>query len=589
MFVAQKLFETIVRHKYALIFALFAGVLSVAPYLLAVFHIGDAYAGVPFLYVNNENYYLGRIQEIFDGHGFVASPFFYEYKSALPLMLPIGEYFYAALAVVTGLTLAHTLVAAKFLFPAILFFLAYILVRDLTKEHAPNLATLAGLSCGMLVVVGIGLVDYNDVLSRLLYGSTSPALSFWTRPVNPITGGLLLFSFLIMLSHIKERSWKFSIAAGIVLCAMIGYIFSFGIGLAVLGTLGCFALLFHDYESLKKLILAGGIALSIISLYSFFALPSLGEGSLERSGLLAGHAPLLNKMTLAALAAAFGLLVYAYRARSMDFIREHVRYKNVWFSLALLIGSFAALNQQILTGISIWPYHLVQYTVPLAIVAVITIGTLVIGPHYPRMTRLFLGLGIAASVAFGIWNATTYTIFLDDFRTMQAYAPVFAWLNTNAEPDCVVLSADDDRARFTNFVPAFTHCNIYMTANIGGPVPGERILHNYLARLRLIGIKPEDAEEYMTAHQGEILASFHKNWTELFAPGEKPRITAMIPGLAEEYREFSKKDLRTAFETYRVNYLVDAEPTTETIDPAVLSGLHAKKIFEHAGIVVYAL
>ncbi len=311
---------------------------------------------------------------------------------------------------------------------------------------------------------------------------------------------------------------------------------------------------------------------------------SLGEGSLGRSGLVLGHTPLLNKVSLLALFLIIGLFTFRWRVQKLPF--DWNTSFPLWFSLSLIVASLAALNQQIVTGMSIWPYHLVQYTVPLAIVALVVAGTSIIGPLYTRVWNALLLCAVAVSFAFATWNIFTYVHALPLFTNMQQYEPALSWLNDNAEKDCVVLVAEDEYVRFTNLVPGFTPCNVYHALHISGHIPAERIEHNYFVQLRLRGVDADTIETYLLAHKDEVLSRYHTDWHELFSPVDNnQRITALIPSLALRYREFYERDFLTEIKKFRADYVVDAG----VLHPSAVSELDAQKVFEQDGLRVYAL
>jgi len=540
------------------------------------------YEGVPFFYQANEDFYLARIHEAKEGHVTVASPFLLEYKNNWPLVLPFGEYFYIALSGLTGLTVTQSIVLSKFLFPAILFYLIYYLLRLLLIDRRADIALWAGLAGSSAVVLGIGLADYTDVIGRFLHGTTYPALSIWTRPVNPITGALLLFTLLIALVRMREWSRWSALGIGLMLVAMSGYIFSFGVGIAVMVILAALSLLVHEYEYTKKLVIAVGTPLLLIGSYALLVVTPAGESTLAKNGLLLSHAPFVNKILCAAAVLVCALMWFAYRRGIVG--PKSIHNISLRFSLSFLVAGMAALNQHVVTGITIWPHHLVQYTTPLSILSVILVATLALEASYPRLLKVFFASIIAASTVFSMWNIPTYTTVLEDFRAMQNFTPVFQWIREHAPHTCVVMTAENERMRFTNLVPGFTQCDVYGLTHSSAYAPSERIEHNYFTLLRLRGVSEQEADQYFATHVDELVTRYHKDWVELFDPGDQPRIKSLIPEITLRYRKFLEQDFRDEVQKFRVDYLVDMGD----LDTTATSELGVKKAFEHAGITVYS-
>lgn len=579
-------FQEVVRAHYpAPLFALIAGFLTVVPYLLTLHTLGSAYQDIPPMYADNEDYYIARTREIFDGHFSVASPFYYEYKNILPVVPPVGEYLLAAITITSGLSLLDAVILAKFLLPAALFLFIYALALLLIRERAPDPSPTA-LAAATLVVLGIGLVDYAGVLSRLFHEYSDVAVTLWARPVNPITGALLLFPFLIFMFKAREGGFAAATAAGVILAIMAGYVFSFAASIGVLGALFLIALAFRQWDLCARYIATGGVALCLVAAYALAVLPYLkGGGGLEKSGLIVGHAPILNKFVLAAAITLAALFAMA-RRNGIAVVREKERHAPLWFCVALVAGGFIAFNQQVLTGATIWPPHLMQYTAPLSIVAVISAGAIVLSNRYQRIWKTLLRLVIASSFAFAVWNASTYVNGIESTRATQRYAPVLAWLRGAAQKDCVALVADDEIARLTNLIPAHTPCNVYMTTHISSAIPSERITHNYLVLLRLRGVTAERVKEYLLNDPWQLQARFYNDWRELYGPPESNlRILELAEEVGARYREFLKKDFAAEVRRYRADYLLDEG----LLDPSAAAALSAKKIFEDGGITVYAL
>lgn len=542
-----------------LFFAFIVGLLSVLPHILAWHALGNSYHGIPFLYSANEDYYMARIHEITDGHLMVGSPNFYEYKQSFPLVPPIGEYFYIILSFILHTSLPSTLVIAKFIFPAVLFLLVYRFVRLLSQnEDSTNGTIWGGIAAGLLITLGSGLVDYNSILKHLAHGGSALALSPWVRSVNPITGALLLFTFLpLVWKTIKKDEWKYPIVAGLLLALSCGYIFSFALGFTIIGVLSIFALYHKEYATLLRLVTIGALGVFLDALYWINILPYLaaGGGDAQRSGMLYMHTPLLNKFILLSLLVFLTMILYARLHKKISFVSEYKKYDAVWFVFATSIAGLIVLNQQVLTGRTIWPYHFVQYTVPLSIVMLFVSFYLVLKPYFPRLWISIVSISIITSLALGIWNSSTYVFQMKSFATAQEYAPAYVWLETHTKKDSVVLVSDDWNEYFTNLLPAFTHNNVYLTGNITNIVPVARIEHNFFVKLRLLDITDEMIYSYLLENPMTVNSYFAKDWHELLSTTRSSQMTEMLPGLARRYRDFLKKDFATELKLYRIDYI----------------------------------
>lgn len=587
----KKLADWMSEHYIALLFALIAGSLTVLPHMLAVHALGTEYHGVPFLMIDNEDYYLARVQEIVDGHGFVGSSFFLEYKNVLPVVPSIGEYLYVALALVTHLAIPETLVLAKFLFPFFLFLLIYIFIQNVSGQNNEGEKNYWGAIAGAaIIVMGYDLVNYHLVYERLIgVAHTARVLSPWSRPVNPITGALFLFIYLnfLWVAWIKP-SRAFVVLSGLAITLSLGYVFTVGIELAVLGVLIVLSLLWKEYLLTKRLLAVGAIGLGLASIYWINVLRTLTSGSdlAGKNGLMLMHTPLPNKVLLAVSALVIVMIIIARKYNNVHVWKERTQYMHVWFVFALLLGGFMVLNQQILTGRTIWPYHFVQYTNPIAILSLFIIGFTLIRPHVKNMWNVFVGISIVMSIAMAIWSATTYKYGIDEFRALQNNAPLFAWLNENAKKDCVVLTVDDDQEVLTGFIPGFTSCNVYGTKNfVSATIPHERLVHNFFILLRMRGVTDATVDAYLTRHRELVLRYFYKDYQELFELVHNDRIDKLTPSIASEYKAFYKVDLGKEISQYQVDYIVAKNELPEKVAQAL--ALHINPVFESGSTTLY--
>ncbi len=542
-----------------LIFALIVGLLSVAPHLLAWHALEDSYQGIPFMYSDNEDYYLSRIHEIADGHLLVGSPYLFEYKNALPLVPPVGEYFYIFIAHIFHLSIPNAVVFAKFLFPVVLFLLVYSFVR-IVSEHESSVKNIWGaVAAGLFVTIGYDLIDYHTLFSRLMHGTDRLFLSPWVRPVNPITGALILFTFLpLVWQSLHKKSWGYPICAGIVLALSVGYIFTFGIACSIVGILILFSVWHRQLTAAKKLASILLLAIGLDTLYWLQIVPSLtgsGGGLAGRNGLLLLHTPLLNKVLLAATTLFFLLILYT-RRRGIYITKEPQKYLSIWFMMSLLFGSVVALNQQIITGLAVWPYHFVQYSIPLAIVSLFISSFILLRPHFPHIWRSIVGITIFTCLLFGSVNAGTYVYAMNDFKSLQNYAPVFSWLNTHAEKDCVVLVSEDQNQQLSGIIPAFTSCNVYSTGNLSGSIPMDRVLHSMFVEMRLRGVSTSTASKFLTDNETLVRAYLFKDWLELLDSRKSGRIQAMTPDLTKKYMVFMETDFEKELKNYRIDYVI---------------------------------
>ena len=561
------------RHKIALLIAVIVGIISVAPSIIAPLEAGTSYRSGQYLPLDDEDIYRARIHEILDGHLAVASAFLYEYKDAQAVLYPVNEWIYAIPSFVFGLS--SIIVASKFLLPALLFLLAYAFMYALLPEEDPN-SVYTAIAVGLLVWVGNDLIDYGYLATLLHGGPPRPIL--WTRIVNPIIGGVELFGFLYLLWQVWRGQKYAEIAAGVVLALTVGYFFSFGLSLALLATLFVFALLTKKHGVAQRLCVAGAVSVVFDSWWWYGTLTSVGgpagRALAMRNGMFFTHTPVVNKFLLVATIIVGVCFVAAY-------VRKiHREHSDAWiFVWAMLLASWMAFNQQILTGREIWYQHFVQYTVPLEIVCMLAALALV-RPLFPRLHRVGLVALCAIALLYGAYSIRSVSANAPNFVVEQGYGSLMNWLNENAPKDCVVLEIPFNE-QLERLVPGNSRCNVYTTTWTFSGVTPERVEHNFLLRMRLSGVAASGAHSYLASHEDDIRQFFFGDWDQMFGHGDEPWIDARIAVLEKDYGAFAQRPLEAEIKRYRVDYIV----SDHALSPSLLGALPDLELASTTGVL----
>lgn len=548
-------------HRRAIVLAMFIGACTFASYLIVPILLGEAYLGIMPMYYDDSNIYRARIQEVIDGHPNVVSSYLHEYKKEPTNVAPVGEWLYALPAFVFGLS--TVMWAYIFLLPAVLFFLVYLFTRTLIGGGSDRSELLTALAAGATTVFGFEFVDYHYLLS--LFSGAVPAAFVWTRPVNPVLGALGLFGLLFLLWKLLEGKWpRAYMPGGILIAAMVGYYFAWGMALALLSVLFLSYAVQREYRKVRSLFFAGVISLLAISPYLYSAFMSFGgdEGkwAAQRTGMFFTHEPIINTVLLVTTVFVGLCFFYAYRKGYVGEARQS------WIFLgAMLAAGWLAFNEQVITGRSIWYHHFVQYTVPFSYVAILSASYLSWRRVVQHLWNWAMGSLLFLMIAYGLY--ATFTVYrgsINTFHDQQKYAALIKWFNQNAAEECVVLPVERGEG-IAKFIPAYTHCDVYLTASAFYAAPPERVLHNYLLQLRLGGLKPEDAEAYFNANEREVRLYRFEDWDQLFARRKDAWLHTEIAKLVTTYRIFVTEDLRTQIERYRVDYIVTDGPLEENI------------------------
>lgn len=537
------------EHKHVFFLAVLTGALFLVPQLLARVDLGDKYQGAPFLYQSDDENYLTNIQEVIDGHLLVGSPVYAGYKDYPSIIMPIGEYLYAFPALVLHVSVLSVITVTKFIFPALLFLLVYYLVYLLVKGDGGYDAKVAAMAGGLLVVLGYDFVALGHVLSVLSNVSISGYSNIWARLVNPISGALLLCPLMIVLWKIINKGNRFlPYIGGSLTAVMLGYFFSYALALSVSTTLLLIMLLQKKWEEVKELlrVLLVGVlpVLPKIILVLQNSVSGANNHSFTKIGLFYTHIPLLNKFLL--------LAIFVFIAMSLVAVFRNINYiKNIpsWWSfcLALLMGTFISFAQQIVTGITIWPQHFVQYSIPIVYIVGIVSLYKFIRPLSRKIWAVSMYLVIALSVAYGVIICFSYRGNIENYVFNQRYVPIYNWLNNNTTNSACVVLASEDENYLSGKIPAYTHCDVFYSVYNYYGVPQNRVERGYFAWLRIRGVSASNVVSYLNAHRMEVRSTMFTNWLELWHASGDPWL-----------KSIQNEDELTAWEDNAVDYLVDA-------------------------------
>lgn len=550
------------RHKLALFYAAVIGIICVAPHALFKISLGEEYKGIYMTQTANEVDYVSRIQEMTDGHFKLGSVLFFEYKDSPPLMPPnIFEAMVFGINQVFGISVLNVIILSKFFLPVFLFLLIYFLTYELTEKKELIGAKINAIAGGSFTVLGYDLVDYRSILNYLNGKNEPNDFLIWTRPSNPILGALLIFSFLLTVWFLYERGnfetkkYASVFLSGLLLTlAFMSYFFSWGIILSFAGALFVINMLKREYGFAQKLIFIVLVAFVFSLPYFYNIFTAVGNSSYRQSalsiGLFLNHKPIMNKFLI------FSLLMFLIFTL---FNKENIKKKWWVFSFTFIISGFIAFNQQIITGRTVWPFHFVQYTIPLSIIALFVIFFNVAADKGKKLLYVWFAVMIFTAVSslfFGIYvQASTYKQSYSEYKNKQKYHRLFNWINANTPKDCVILAEND--VFLNRAIPAFTHCNVYAVEINSFLIPLNRIYHNYFTYLRLKDVMIKDIDNYL--NENGVEAAVYLYGTEGLIYGDlSPSFVSAKNKIASEYKEFLKKDFNEDIKRYKLDYIITA-------------------------------
>lgn len=594
----QKLLGKIEFHKFAILLAFLSGLILIAPSLMSVRDLGNNYEGVPFLYQDNEVFYASRVREVMDGNLYLNSPMLHEYKDFPAPLSPFGEYLYAVISVVSGVEITKVMVLSKFLFPFIFYLLIYIFSYNLFRQSI-SLPRLTAIAVSSTSVLGFDLISSSALSYLLNAGSDHTYLSIWTRLVNPITGGIYLFTFLIFLQKTFRSNRLLWLPTGILLGLMTGYFFSFMLGLILVFYWILFFWIKKDYSQFKKLFsaLIVGAIVNVHTFNYFLFLKSDGGDNVSpfRSGLLETHSLLINKILL--LSTVVFAIVFYFAIKRIEDKNDNSISLRTW-SLGLIVSSFIAMNMQVLIGYAIWPQHFIQYTNIFSVIILLSCFNYIFQQKFIFARIVVLILIICTSFGFAFKTVNSYVHSMNSYNNQQRYAPIMNWLNNNADKSCSVL-VNEKRDKLAPFITIMTLCNTYHTSYVSVGLPIDRVMHNYFVLLRMEGISAQDIDDYLNNNEIEIYHEyFFRDWKDMFFESRDPWLISISnrneiekwidetkAQVSSSYKEFLKNDFYSELKKYRIDYVMWDEASGSRNPTESMPFI--KEVYSNSGIHIY--
>jgi len=478
------------RHWLAVVLAIALGAVVVAPQ--AVFTRDASYRGIAMTGADAEEYYVARMQEVYDGHPGLGNVFLTQ-KSRIALIPGLGENIATRLGQVVGMGAATASVAAKFVLPLSAALLVYALIFSLSASIPASLLASA------FVVAGDAILGGPSALLGLIMGR-APITSFlsFARPINPEVSFLFLCVALLILARVfftqQKPTWLPMVALGLLTGSAL-YVSPFvsSFLFAVLGLSLLWFVYKKDFDRVKAL--TASIAIGITALVPYLLnLMVLRQNSIYadlsmRQGLIHTHTPIIGFWLIALIVSLF---IWPRR-----FLAARPFFAVAISALAVL------LNQQVVTGIAIQPAHYHWYlTKPLAGMVLALFAALLI--EWISISKLVRGALCVVYIVFIL--ASAVLVQRDSYRAQyaqavaaQMYAPLLSYLQTI--PEQAVWA---DRT-LSLYIPMYTKQDVPNHDFAQFDLVSQDFLERrLLLEYALRGIKAKDALATMQAEREDI-------------------------------------------------------------------------------------
>ncbi len=534
-----------------LLMALLFGSLVLLPHVLQ--RMEDVpFQGIEIMGTDAEHYYAARVREIVDGFAGVGNVYYSAPKDQPSLQPAVPEWILATIAKSTGLHPVTVFVWSKGLLAAALFLVVTMFFVQLTGFPYRS---LIGVSA--LFFAGAALGAPWDVPRFIVDPSFSFDFLRFARPINPQWPCLWFFLTLILLTNwVRTRSER-SLFFAAVCCALLlySYVYAWTFLGAVLSVLLCWYCFLKDWKRVFAL-LRFGLIFGILGIPYFSHLITLSSHpwyreTAMRQGLVSSYEPL------------FGFWVVFFVFLSLYLCRLWRRAHPILPALAL--GGLIAMNQQVITGLSIVPHHYYWYFVhPLASVCTVIAGLTLLRKFC--VVRFINTVGVvlllASALAFGfVQQSRAYIRQRDAWIAHQDLAPLFAFLDDSASGAVVYTSPQHGTLR--DLLPVYTSADGYSASNANlFLTPNERARMVYFFDLWLEGVTAEDAERTLTERRAELSSRLHAIYYReslgqfSFIPNEE------VEENIRWYKEYLRRPLKEKLSLYPLTAIL-----TTPVDP----------------------
>ncbi|OGF64226.1 hypothetical protein A2661_00580 [Candidatus Giovannonibacteria bacterium RIFCSPHIGHO2_01_FULL_45_24] len=572
------------EHKFIFVCAILLAFLILLPSWMFPFMAGDAYNGINLGEWDDDAAYIARGREILEGHS-LGNTFLKIGKndSSDPHQTYIDYLLLAPVKLLglSGVAKNHIVVLYgfyTFLGVALLVLFIYFFILHLSDNK------LLSAAAALFTVGGYELVKlYHLPVTAVAYN-----FNIFSRPIMPVYGLLALFIYINLLAKsLRESGWRRVFWAGISFGALFYvYPFTWTFAAALTGSLFLIYICLRDWESAKKVFWVSAIGLAIGS-YALVLLALLMSSEIGKQ--IAGfttfisHAPApFSKLSFLILIMA---IIYAFRNRGK---------KDYPILLAIILASWIALNQQVITGRDPQgvDHYFWYFTIPTSIVVGSYVSwALVWGAERGKLILRKYGsalLGIVIVIAFLNTASRQYARMLviwDAKEYAQNYRPIIDALNRDTAPG-VILSSDLFYGRFFS---VYTDHDLFWAMHaFNFATPAERMkdalyVYAYLDK----EARGDFAGALYKIDAGGIKKAYGRHYSSIYAALSREKTIDLLSG---EYKKIvdDPEGIINILKKADVNYIVWDKNTNPEWDLSPLAD-KLQEIAASNNIYLYAL
>jgi hypothetical protein len=539
-----------IRWKFGILAGLAVVLVTMIPQLSLWIDLRGVGHGAYAIVDPDELAYSGYLNSIVNGKSRRSDPFLggasTEHETYFSIQF-VPTYALSSVAKLFGLSTATVFIVVTPLFAFLSSLAVFWLLNEITEdEKVAAIGVLIALLCGVLASANLLIEDNNYAVFSFLR-RTVPAFPF-----------PLFFLFLVCVWHAFNQSGfaslAWSSAAGAIMVALIySYFYLWTTAGALLFILTLLWFIFNK-EARPTALKAAAIiaAFYLVAIVPYLQMLSQRSRTTDHYMILVlTHAPDLFRFTELLGALILAAIVYGNRKG-----RLNLRSPGVLFAAACAFTPFIVLNQQILTGRSLQPFHFDQFALSyLVLVAALIIDSLW-SRQITRRSILWIGLSLVVGVSLA---AKTTKVNSSENHTIDAAIPLFTVIQEDVRRNPSSGSVLFDRTLLAAVAPSYTSSLALLWSPYGftyGSVTQQEDNERLFQYFYYLGVDERKLADLLKGNLYRAgLFGLHRvnpTLTQKFVPVTQHEIEARLGDYSQYKRQFSQKEA----EKWPLSYVV---------------------------------
>lgn len=561
----DKILRTLTRHWPAIILALILGLFLVFPFQYYKYELGGRFQGMERQIIDDELFYLARVNDILDGHPTLSNAYLWEHKNGLPQQLFLAEYLLAQPLKLFHLNVLQSRVIYNFILPAITLLLTYAAIYLIGKSRF-----WANLGSSFLL---FGLFLYKLV-----------------RPVSPQFNFIFwLIQFILIWLLISGRQLRWLVPLAGINLGLLFYIYPYyWTYYVILSGILIFVYFFQDrslsIQILKVLLL--GMFLGSYYLYLTFQASKLPyfEETLTRLQLIYTRFPSGINVFLWSIPILL-LFIAGWRFKWLVLNKETI------FFVSAIATVIIAVNQHIITGKNFeFSSHYIMQAIFLAVFSFAYFLS-----NLPKYILKYLKKPLTAIVLIivlvSLQKYFRLAVAFNREDPNQKYAAVLSWLKNNTPKDSVIY-AD---GYLSHLIPVYTPNNVFYDryANLflmsDQEVADRFIINHYFEKLDnpfvIENVRSIYGVRYVDRHGHTVQSNKLRRLLGIKTVPETYLPQEAIAVFLERAETLQRKKFVNLISPYRIDYFVFEKQ--DSARSKFESLRIARKVYESSDFVVY--